>query len=73
MKKIISASRRTDLVASFPAWLSSVLEQEKAQVFGPSGHVYDVGLKPDKVHTIVLWSKNFQNLIENTAGYNTDS
>lgn len=65
MKKIISASRRTDLVASFPDWLGSVLKEEKAEVYGPSKHVYSVDLKPASVHTIVLWSKNFQNLVEN--------
>jgi hypothetical protein len=64
-KKVISASRRTDLVAFFPKDLSRVLEEEKAFVLGPSGHTYTVDLSPDRVHTIVLWSKNFENLIEN--------
>lgn len=64
-KKVISASRRTDLVAFFPKDLSRVLEEEKACVLGPSGHTYTVDLSPDRVHTIVLWSKNFENLIEN--------
>lgn len=64
MDKVISASRRTDLVAFFPAWLAAVLSEEKARVYGPSGHIYNVDLKPNSVHTIVLWSKNFQNLIE---------
>lgn len=65
MKKVISASRRTDLVAFFPDWLSSVFKEEKAQVYGPSGHTYTVDLNPQTVHTVVLWSKNFSNLIEN--------
>jgi hypothetical protein len=68
MKKIISASRRTDLVAFFPEWLASAFMEEKAKVYGPSGHVYSVNLSPDAVHTIVLWSKNFANLLENEAG-----
>lgn len=65
MKRVISASRRTDLVAFFPEWLSSVLEAETARVFGPSGHSYTVDLSPQRVHTIVLWSKNFSKLIHN--------
>lgn len=65
MKKIISASRRTDLVAFFPEWLSSVVKAEKARVSGPSGRVYSVDLRPQSVHTFVFWSKNFKNLIEN--------
>ncbi|MBN2246941.1 MAG: DUF1848 family protein [Candidatus Aminicenantes bacterium] len=68
MKKVISASRRTDLVAFFSAWLSSVLQQKSAQVIGPSNHIYGVDLDPDHVHTLVLWSKNFSPLIENRKG-----
>lgn len=65
MKKIISASRRTDLVAFFPEWLSSAIKKERAAVYGPSGHVFQVDLSPQAVHTFVLWSKNFSNLIMN--------
>lgn len=65
MKKIISASRRTDLVAFFPKWLSLSLKEEQAKIYGPSGHTYTVDLSPERVHTIVLWSKNFSNLIKN--------
>jgi hypothetical protein len=65
MKKVISASRRTDLVSFFPEWLSSVIKEEKAQVYGPAGQVYPVDLRPGSVHTFVLWSKNFENFIKN--------
>jgi len=68
MKKVISASRRTDLVAFFPGWLAGVIRAEKAEVLGPSGRAYIVDLSLDKVHTFVLWSKNFQNLIANEGG-----
>ncbi len=68
MKKVISASRRTDLVAFFPEWLSSAFNGEKVSVYGPSGHTYTVDLRPQAVHTIVLWSKNFSNLIEDHFG-----
>jgi hypothetical protein len=68
MKKVISASRRTDLVAFFPDWLAEAIRTEKAEVQGPSGRVYTVDLSPDKVHTFVLWSKSFENLIANASG-----
>jgi hypothetical protein len=65
MRKVISASRRTDLVAFFPEWFSSVLKEERATILGPSGRIYTVDLNPVNVHTVVLWSKNFSNLINN--------
>jgi hypothetical protein len=68
MKKVISVSRRTDLVAFFPEWFASVLKKGEAEVHGPSGYTYTVNLNPDVVHTVVLWSKNFTNVIENYAG-----
>ncbi|MGD8536280.1 MAG: DUF1848 family protein [Candidatus Aminicenantes bacterium] len=71
MKKVISASRRTDLVAFFPEWLSKALKEERARVVGPSGHTYTVDLNPEAVHTVVLWSKNFSNLIEDKDGLRT--
>ncbi|OGD36262.1 MAG: hypothetical protein A2V45_00385 [Candidatus Aminicenantes bacterium RBG_19FT_COMBO_58_17] len=67
MRKVISASRRTDLVAFFPDWLAEVIRTERADVLGPSGRVYSVDLSPGNVHTFVLWSKNFRNLIENRS------
>jgi len=68
LKKVVSASRRTDLVAFFPDWLADVLKREEARVYGPSGRVYPVELKPASVHTVVLWSKDFSNLIKNEHG-----
>jgi hypothetical protein len=65
MKKVISASRRTDLVAFFPESLSKMLREERTDVLGPSGFTYFVDLSPASVHTIVLWSKNFKNLLVN--------
>ena len=64
MKKVISASRRTGLVASYPEWFSASLKEELARVYGPSGYTHTVDLGPQSVHTMVLWSKNFVNLIE---------
>lgn len=68
MLKVVSASRRTDLVASFDAWLADGIRQGQVRVHGPSGHTYDVDLAPERVHTFVLWSKDFDNLIHNRSG-----
>jgi len=68
MKAVISASRRTDLVAFFPAWLASALEKRSARVPGPRGGVRRIDLRPERVHTVVLWSKNFENVLRNEAG-----
>ena len=68
MKKVISASRRTDLVAFFPDWLAEGIRTEKAVVLGPSGRVYSIDLCPESIHSFVLWSKSFENLIANVSG-----
>lgn len=65
MKRVISASRRTDLIAFFPDEFSKMLDEGKTAVFGPAGRTYTVDLSPEKVHTIVLWSKNFEHIIAN--------
>lgn len=71
MRKVISASRRTDLIAFFPEWLSGVIRAGSVRVLGPSGHSYDVDLHPENLHTFVLWSKDFSNLIEDRHGVRT--
>jgi hypothetical protein len=68
MKRVISASRRTDLVAFFPEWLTHSIKKQEVHVLGPSGHSYKVNLNPQDVHTFVLWSKNFSNLTSNNFG-----
>ncbi len=68
VKKAISASRRTDLVAFFPDWLAAAVLDEEAVFLGPSGRPTTVNLSPDNVHTFVLWSKNFANLVANRHG-----
>jgi hypothetical protein len=68
MSIVISASRRTDLAAFFPAGLASDLREERARVLAPRGKTCEVDLRPENVHTIVLWSKNFANLIGDRFG-----
>ncbi|MCX8160543.1 MAG: DUF1848 domain-containing protein [Candidatus Saccharicenans sp.] len=68
-KRVISASRRTDLVAYYPGWLAACLRERRAAFFhhGRRSEVI-VGLHPEEVHTLVLWSKNFKPLLENCHG-----
>ena len=65
---MISASRRTDLVASFPGWLAAALRARRAALVGPRGRAAEVDLSPETVHTLVLWSKDFANLLRNKGG-----
>lgn len=67
-KIIISASRRSDLVAHFPHWLAEVLHQQRVKVISPYRRVQEIDLHPQKVHTLVLWSKDFSCLLKNKFG-----
>ncbi len=66
-KAIISASRRTDIPAFFYAWLQEALAKGLVEIPNPMfpNKVYNVDLNPEKVHSIVLWSKNFHNVLSN--------
>ncbi|MFA6471170.1 MAG: DUF1848 family protein [Candidatus Latescibacterota bacterium] len=60
MKEVISASRRTDIPAFYLEHLIRFIRQEYAEVVNPySGLVSRVNLQPESVHTLVLWSKDF--------------
>jgi Domain of unknown function (DUF1848) len=65
---VISASRRTDLVAFFPDWFAAALRARRAALVGPRGRAVEVDLSPAAVHTVVLWSKDFSNLLRNERG-----
>jgi len=69
MKIVISASRRTDLVAYYPGWLARALSKKNVLVLGPGRRkALPVDLNPESVHTVVLWSKNFRPLLANQFG-----
>ena len=48
--------------------MAGAVQSEKAAVLGPSGHSYTVDISPARVHTCVLWSKDFRSLIQNRDG-----
>lgn len=70
VKTIISASRRTDIPAFYYDWLQESLKKGSAEVPNPMfpSQVYSVDLRPENVHSIVLWSKNFSKVAKN-PGY----
>lgn len=66
MKTIISASRRTDIPAFYYEWLQECLKNRSVTLANPlyPEKKYTVDLSPDNVHSIVLWSKNFINVLK---------
>jgi len=62
---IISASRRTDIPAFYGDWLIGQIHRGFAEVTNPYHHkVCSVPLSKECVHSIVLWSKNFAQLLK---------
>lgn len=63
-QQIISASRRTDIAAFFMPWLMNRLDAGFVRYPNPySGQAHTVSLRPEDVHSIVFWSKNFAPLL----------
>jgi hypothetical protein len=65
--QVISASRRTDIPAFHLDWLYDRLSRGSVTVRNPFrlDQSWEVDLAPERVHTIVLWSKDFSKLLEN--------
>ena len=69
MKTVISASRRTDLPLGYPGWLARAIHQGWVRVRPPwGGREKVVSLRPEDVHTIVLWSKDYSRLLADRGG-----
>jgi len=65
-KRIISASRRTDIPAFYGDWFMGRLKDGFAGVVNPfGGQKYFVSLKSEDVVCFVFWSKNFTPFLEN--------
>lgn len=66
---VISASRRTDIPAFYMDWFMSQVHRGWFEVTNPFNRkVSVVPATPDRVHTIVFWSKNFGPFIDNGYG-----
>ena len=71
MKKIISASRRTDMPGCYLDRLLTFVKQGFVEVTHPwSGKKTSVDLRPENVHTLVLWSKNFRGFLKKSVFFN---
>lgn len=68
-KIVISASRRTDIPAFYMDWFMAGIKQGYFSVENPySRAVFRVTATPDKVHTIIFWSKNYSRFLEKDSG-----
>jgi hypothetical protein len=68
-KTIISASRRTDIPAFYMPWFMGQIRRGSFEVTNPfNQRVSCVPAKPDTVHTIVFWSKNFETFLDKNYG-----
>ncbi len=66
---VISASRRTDIPAFYMKWFMDRIKKGTFETINPySRHISIVPATPDKVHTIVFWSKNFGPFIKGKFG-----
>lgn len=62
---VISASRRSDIPAFYLQWFLSSLKKGIFSVQNPfSKKVQRVVLPEDKIHSIIFWSKNYEELIK---------
>ncbi len=62
-KQVVSISRRTDVPWWYPDWLFQAVNKRQVWVGGPRRAARPVDLSPERVHTLVLWSKNFAPLL----------
>ena len=68
-KIVISASRRTDIPAFYMPWFMGQIRKRYFEVTNPyNQHVSCVPATPDRVHTIVFWSKNFGPFLKKNYG-----
>ena len=68
-KIVISASRRTDIPAFYMKWFMKRIKDGCFDVVNPyNRNVSIVPATPDKVHTILFWSKNFGPFIKSRFG-----
>ena len=60
IKQVLSVSRRTDIPAFYMAWFMDQVARGFIDVVNPfNQQVRQVTLTPERIHTMVFWSKNF--------------
>lgn len=67
---VISASRRSDIPAFYMPWFMERIRQGIFESINPfNRRVAEVAVSPDRVHTIVFWSKDFGPFIKGRYGH----
>ena len=66
MKSVVSISRRTDIPKWYSHWLLKGLHSSEVTYIRPGDRKpISLPLNPEKVHSIVLWSKDYSRLLSN--------
>lgn len=72
-KPVISASRRTDIPAFYTSWFMHGIRKGEVTVANPFNRTERrVDLRPESVHSIVFWSKNFGPFLDENAHKDLD-
>ena len=67
--QVISASRRTDIPMHFSDWLGEAIRRGEVDVPLPYARgVRRVAFLPERVHSVVLWSKDYSALLDDEGG-----
>jgi hypothetical protein len=68
-KIVLSASRRTDIPAFYMVWFMDRIEAGFFRIENPfNSHVRIIPSRPEDVHTIVFWSKDFGTFLKGGYG-----
>ena len=69
LKQILSVSRRTDIPAFYMPWFMDQVTRGLIEVVNPFNQkVRQVNVSPERVHTMVFWSKNFRPFLADRYG-----
>jgi len=69
LKQILSVSRRTDIPAFYMPWFMDRVNRGVIEVVNPfNQRVRAVDVSPERIHTMVFWSKNFGPFLEHGYG-----
>jgi len=68
-KQILSVSRRTDIPAFYMPWFMDRMNRGAIEVVNPfNGRIRTVAVSPERIHTMVFWSKNFGPFLDHGYG-----
>lgn len=68
-KQILSVSRRTDIPAFYMPWFMEQVTRGVIEVVNPfNQQVRQVAVSPQRIHTMVFWSKNFGPFLADRCG-----